>query len=623
MSEQTANAAETAAEPENLESLFSDKTQDTDYCKKLNCQPDRGKDAGIFLVLSKYNASSTLDDYYVSPDESDLSANPYKDITYKGIQTNDAPIQHLIDEVYRTGYNLKKVVCITTQDAYQSNYDRFKNLVEGYINSVWDKQILIEHVDYDSVKGDADPYYDFYKDLNEKASDLDAFFVDYTGGLRDTSFLMVVAIRFLEFKKIKCEKVIYSDFHAKPKTIKSLNSVYNLFQMINGMNEFISSGTTRQLDDVVFNQSNSLIRAIRNFSHATNVGDVEHLDHYVNELAAALDEEQKTSQNGTGKKALNEIMVSSMNEIIRSKIFGVNDNRTLTQGSTIDYYRLIDWCIENKMYQQAATLYIEKIPVIYWQNHIIDNLVGLSEEASIAGSKEVATFYTALPKWLFSDPAAEGLLDCLKKFSIEKDKDRWRYSDFIYQLRMALGNYPKPFERLRDIIRPRYQNFHLTTPDPGPVRIQDVEIPIKQKTIITFMNDLKSKSTSELFYFLVHGSLEGYVRQTGDEKSRLLNNLKASFESADETRRTNDDRSLYKLLAFYLAIKVLRNKMSHAAEGNSNHDQALVTGLEGFLNEILGPTEAGIKISLEEQDIHKLLTTAITYSKHAQVFRKA
>lgn len=49
MSEQTASAAETVTEPENLESLFSDKA-------------------------------------------------------------NDAPIQHLIDKVYRSGYNLKKVI---------------------------------------------------------------------------------------------------------------------------------------------------------------------------------------------------------------------------------------------------------------------------------------------------------------------------------------------------------------------------------------------------------------------------------------------------------------------------------------------------------------------------------
>ena len=76
------------------------------------------------------------------------------------------------------------------------------------------------------------------------------------------SFLMVVAIRFLEFKNIECKKVIYSDFFSNPKKIKCLDSVYNLFQMINGMNEFVSSGTTRQLDDI-FQKENPLILAIR------------------------------------------------------------------------------------------------------------------------------------------------------------------------------------------------------------------------------------------------------------------------------------------------------------------------------------------------------------------------
>lgn len=87
-----------------LEDLFCDKSP----CSRadFSTESESGKNAGIFLVLSAYNARSTCSDYNVVSDSSTVVEDT---CTYKGIQTNDAPVQHLIDEVYRSGYNLKKI----------------------------------------------------------------------------------------------------------------------------------------------------------------------------------------------------------------------------------------------------------------------------------------------------------------------------------------------------------------------------------------------------------------------------------------------------------------------------------------------------------------------------------
>lgn len=591
-----------------LEDLFCDKSP----CSRadFSTESESGKNAGIFLVLSAYNARSTCSDYNVVSDSSTV----VEDIcTYKGIQTNDAPVQHLIDEVYRSGYNLKKIVCITTPKVLDSsagdgisNYERFQNLAKKYAESVWNETgIEITNIVYNN-ETDSPDYDKFYKDLNEESGNLDAFFVDYTGGLRDMSFLMVVAIRFLEFKNIECKKVIYSDFFSNPKKIKCLDSVYNLFQMINGMNEFVSSGTTRQLDDI-FQKENPLILAIRNFSHATNVGDMAHIDEFVHKLAEEL---EKNTASGNIK----DIMISSMNEIIRKKIFGVSENLSLIENGRIDYCRLIEWCVENKMYQQAATLYIEKIPVVYWQDGIITDLVNLSSNTTMPDSSEVATFYTELPAQLFS--TTEKTLRDLLRNVVTPGRNKWNHNEFIKELKRTLVHYPDICQRLTDIITTYYKNFDRKT---GFCSIEEFDIQIEGKNIRTFMNYISEAIHSDIFYYLIHGNLDGYAgrkKSKGSEKTRLLHNLIAFWDLKDAFPKTSNDALLCRLLAFYLAIKILRNKMSHAAENIVSSDMELTDSLEKFLNEIEETDD--IKISLSENDIHTLLIRAMKYSREAK-----
>ena len=591
-----------------LEDLFCDKSP----CSRadFSTESESGKNAGIFLVLSAYNARSTCSDYNVVSDFSTVSEDS---CTYKGVQTNDAPVQHLIDEVYRSGYNLKKIVCITTPKVLDStagdgisNYERFQNLAKKYAESVWNETgIEITNIVYNN-ETDSPDYDKFYKDLNEESGNLDAFFVDYTGGLRDMSFLMVVAIRFLEFKNIECKKVIYSDFFSNPKKIKCLDSVYNLFQMINGMNEFVSSGTTRQLDDI-FQKENPLILAIRNFSHATNVGDMAHIDEFVHKLAEEL---EKNTASGN----LKDIMISSMNEIIRKKIFGVSENLSLIENGRIDYCRLIEWCIENKMYQQAATLYIEKIPVVYWQDGIITDLVKLSSNTTMPDSSEVATFYTELPAQLFS--TTEKTLRDLLRNVVTPSRNKWNHNEFIKELKRTLVHYPDICQRLTDIITTYYKNFDRKT---GFCSIEEFDIQIEGKNIRTFMNYISEAIYSDIFFLLIHGNLDGYAgrkKSKGSEKTRLLHNLIAFWDLKDAFPKTSNDALLCRLLAFYLAIKILRNKMSHAAENIVSSDMELTDSLEKFLNEIEETND--IKISLSENDIHTLLNRAMKYSREAK-----
>lgn len=601
-----------------LEDAYKQLVEDIEpYCGiDENSAKDVNGNAGIFLVLSPINSNSKLALYEVA--EMDGKS-------YKGIQTNDAPIQYLIDKVFSDGYNLKKIVCLTTDKTKEGTetYKRFCEFVELYIKKKWGKErIDISSILYESTTSEELNYSKFYSQLNAQVENLSAFYVDYTGGLRDTSFLMVVAIRFLEFKGIESKKVVYSDFFANPKQIKSLDKAYGLFQMINGMNEFVSSGTTRQLvDEFGLENENELTIAIRKFAHATNVGDVANIDGYINELNAALMMQDDTQE-------LKNIMIQSMKDVIRKKIFGEATNAKLIERNEINYYRLIDWCIENKMYQQAVTLYVEKVPIVYYRDGVItDSLIDYTKvDSNMGGSKEATAFYTELPKWLLQSPDLEKLKDCIKEIRDsdipDYKNDSSKFDEFINQIEDAFKDVDNNIrDRFIAIINQIYCDYDKADNIVGTIPVCFMKedgtnnIP---KNIVSFLNT--TKNNERLMYYLLDGDLNRYnnLYERGDKKRnmRLIGAAyKRSLENPEQ-QKTNDDRYLCILMAFYLAIKILRNKMSHASEADNN-DFIVENNLKNFFKESI---KKDIGISLSENDIHNLLKEAMSYTTQAPKF---
>ena len=81
-------------------------------------------------------------------------------------------------------------------------------------------------------------------------------------------------------------------------------------------------------------------------------------------------------------------MFADMIEIIRKKLY-IKENSSLT------YQDLIRWCLDNNMVQQALTLYIEKMPMYYYEKKLL-NLPKNLENPPFGTTKEVFAFYTRL-----------------------------------------------------------------------------------------------------------------------------------------------------------------------------------------------------------------------------------
>ena len=114
-------------------------------------------------------------------------------------------------------------------------------------------------------------------------------YIDYTGGFRDISFLMTTIVRYLEVAGIHCKAIIYSDY--QNHEIKDINYIYKMFQQINAVNEFLTTGNAQELGRIYQNSGaavKKIISAIQNVSDTVLMCNVDDIDSSLKTLDDAL-----------------------------------------------------------------------------------------------------------------------------------------------------------------------------------------------------------------------------------------------------------------------------------------------------------------------------------------------
>lgn len=380
------------------------------------------KNVALLLFLSDYKVGSEEADYrYVNGE------------IYKGKQTNDAPIECLLKmalaksaglEDLKSGSKLKfgqdkklYILCITSykvmtgegKTAWVNFQDTIRKLQEKYIEKDEEckrNPVEIIPIPYD-YRGEGDNYTQFseeeedtnrmaqriFGDISAKLTEngISDVYVDYTGGMRDISFLMTTIVRYLEFEGINCQKIVYSQYsrdNSDYNRIRDITYIYEMFQMINGVNEFVTTGRANTLNEVFKSERDKagdggekeehaevkkLLENMVAFSKDMSICDVRNIDKYlenINEsikqlLSSSSQKDSGSNNNDSGNKKnsdnpnLKVAMLKKLLPLMREKLY-------LDRLGQNDYYiKLIKWCLENNMLQQALTLIEDKMPKAY------------------------------------------------------------------------------------------------------------------------------------------------------------------------------------------------------------------------------------------------------------------
>ena len=575
------------------------------------------KRSSMLLFLSKYTIKKE-DSENLKKDENHIIIENNEDydsyiidndnnkLAFSGCHTNDAPARFLLKLAKNNKEPIDKIFCIVSKDVYniklpqlenessklelekgKTAFDRFSALIRNEVGP--SIEIIPIYYDFDPNNEDFDPKDKPTYIYNQiKTSDIGKLiYIDYTGGLRDSSLFMIALIRYLEFKGIVCKDIIYSDFFSKPKAIRNIRYIYDMFNMINGVSEFVGTGNARQLVDLQKklenttnnDNVNNFVSSLQSFSDAIalcNVGSIVDAITSISESINTL--EQDISDDIFVQ------MFKTLIPTVKEKLY-----IDKTPPSILD---LSQWCLDNNMLQQAVTIYNEKILSYYILNNYDD-------------------FKNELKKPI---PKYRSYRDIHEKYkNLSKIWDEFNDSD---------GKRNKYKKKISDYIDCEISNVQNKCKGFEVDEIEDCSI-IVYKAFKTIKNQYTHEKKDELSKDILHKATNFQDFMTSfmnNEdifvkcvKDKITKDIKPIF-SLQELETSNP--KLWQAMKYYHAVKILRNNINHVSGDVGGMNAKMQEYLEekGLGDTAIAASET-FKFELESKFISDTLEAAIEFSK--------
>ncbi len=154
---------------------------------------------------------------------------------FTGIQTNVAATKYIIAHLLKCGQKLDKILMLCSEEVLSttiesepiatseepiSTYEYYKRTISewafkhGYLEEEIEglfAPLHLENLNPGSWSQMDNTLKSFIQEVGVSSTSKDKLFIDYTGGNRSASMIMLAVARFLECKGIKVEKVLYSN----------------------------------------------------------------------------------------------------------------------------------------------------------------------------------------------------------------------------------------------------------------------------------------------------------------------------------------------------------------------------------------------------------------------------
>ena len=214
--------------------------------------------------------------------------------------------------------------------------------------------------------------------------------VDFSGGMRHINMMMLDVIRLLEYSGITIGKLLYSNynFDTKTGTVEEVKDIYDMFQLISGVEEFVQFGSVKALKkyyevykDNLSTPLKKLINAMENFSEAIKLCHYGQFRESIENLHDAVNDFESDSEN--------------VQDILMARLIGriKKDYEQLIKTRELDDLRVIRWCIDNGYMQQALTLYTERVPEYLGQKNFVTVPLSQSHDLEEARRNDKRNFY--------------------------------------------------------------------------------------------------------------------------------------------------------------------------------------------------------------------------------------
>lgn len=256
---------------------------------------------------------------------------------WEGAWTNDAPLRYLL---HRHGREVESIICVVTKEAEQT-YARLQGLLEVDLHPVRYR------------KGDS-----FEQSVLPGILDClrpgDQILLETTGGFRNIVIDMLLLSRILSYRGIRTVEAVYSNYQTG--MLEDVTHMYHRFDLVSGMQELTSFGGVQTLRSYY-----------QRYDAQPPVKDLMDAMEQMQECIALC----RTQQVQACMKAFNRALLEAgrcADPMLKALLPAFREKF----GEQMTTLRLIRWCLENGMLQQALTIYNELIPEeIYGEGRLV------------------------------------------------------------------------------------------------------------------------------------------------------------------------------------------------------------------------------------------------------------
>ena len=513
-----------------------------------------------------------------------------------GRLTNEAGTKAIMKYLTGKGQSLDRIICLCSKEAINNiidfkneknkefpeeppsakSYDYFKNSIRKYArqNKLKTGRSFFKRIKISSDSGKIDGRrkttlrYVLPKIFNEIDFETgDNIYIDTTGGLRDAVINLQLIMTILKNSGITIQKMVYSSF-GKVNEIRSLDEISSYYEILDGVNEFVSSGTSGKLKKFIDNNSiqneqlRDLVTEMGEFANCLQLCNTESLNDVIGRVNTAV----VNFENLKKPKAV-EAVFQNILPVIKNKFID----------STSDYCSIIEWCLNNGLIQQALTIYIEKIPEMLLDQE--KGLIGAEEPISQA---EQEAKKNPLSKNVYSTVFYTKLMGCV---NLNNESEKKNSHGVIEEIKLVIQNkiynvripevneFSKAYQKLKREFgllmtdaegtnvysKLKHQAYLFIKANRSKIKYGKEETMFNQ-----FVNGLKKEQLIEIAG-ITDDEPEKDKINTIDKKIFSYQNINNELlsQSGFECRHLDE---LKPIMLDYILAKALRNQINHASD---------------------------------------------------------
>lgn len=382
-----------------------------------------------------------------------------------------------------------------------------------------------------------------YEKNNKNVENIDLY-IDFNGGPRHIAFMILSISNLLENRNVNLQKVMTTKFDRNTEVIKEIKtreSIFATFDLVSGINEYITYGRTKTLRKYFPEKENTdiddILNAMQNFSNNLQLCRVDVIMNERKDLKELLED---FSKKDDAKQNTKELLFQY---VIKDIIKGYEG---LLTGELPE---MIEWCVKKDFIQQALTFVSERMPGYFWESGIYKATPDEEKEYKAFlswnnGKNRYATYTN--PNSLNSKNAYDWMIRYL---SHSKDDAHNLRADQAQRSRVTL-----PVPQIIDLASNTIF-YTLTTKIPSKTGIDgiinDRNNNLNAFSQIAITNNIPINAKKQAATLIWH------LKNSGRAETKV---------DAGDQRYT---RLLYEIILLYYTLKEQRNETNHAA-GQAN-----------------------------------------------------